>query len=173
MEKQNILRIDIINPKKARRRMSYKVLTTLDARRFKYYYHNIPVKQLKKIIKSYKALYINKYKIFLFLLESRLDVILYRMHLVTSIAEGRQYINHCKITVNNKIINKANFILKFGDVVSCIYEYRAFFQKNILMRILPLNHSEMLYYYPNYLEVNYRVLSATILGNIVQKFDES
>jgi small subunit ribosomal protein S4 len=52
------------------------------------------------------------------LLESRLDVVLYRSGLVTTIAEGRQLIKHKKVQVNQKFIYSQSLILKPGDIIS-------------------------------------------------------
>jgi small subunit ribosomal protein S4 len=54
----------------------------------------------------------------LFLLESRLDNIVYRMGFGSTRAEARQLVSHKGITVNGRIVNIASFIVKVGDNVS-------------------------------------------------------
>ena len=54
------------------------------------------------------------------LLESRLDINLVRLKLVKTIFQAKQLINHKKVKVNHKIINKPNFLLKKGDIIHII-----------------------------------------------------
>ena len=51
-------------------------------------------------------------------LESRLDVILYRVGFFKSIPTARQWIIHRKILVNQQVVTIAHYQLKSGDVVS-------------------------------------------------------
>ena len=51
------------------------------------------------------------------ILESRLDINITRLRLAKSIFESKQLINHNKILVNDKIVNKPNFLLKKGDII--------------------------------------------------------
>ena len=52
------------------------------------------------------------------LLETRLDVVLYRSGLVETVAEARQLIKHKKILVNQQIINVPSYSLNVGDFIS-------------------------------------------------------
>lgn len=56
------------------------------------------------------------------LLERRLDVIIYRSGLVTTIAEARQLIKHKKVLVNHNGINVPSYLLQPGDIVSLMPE---------------------------------------------------
>jgi small subunit ribosomal protein S4 len=53
----------------------------------------------------------------LFLLESRLDNVVYRMGFGSTRAEGRQLVSHKAITVNGEVVNIASYLVKAGDVV--------------------------------------------------------
>jgi len=163
-EKHNILRLDIINPRKKTKRFTHKNLAAINAKKFRGFYQDIRILQLKRVIREYKKENLNKYKIFLLCLESRLDVMIYRLHFVNSIGDARQLISHGNITVNGTIVNQRNYQLKALDVVSSILAQRTFFLRNIMYRLLPFKLKEILYYYPSYYEVNYRILSATFLG---------
>ena len=57
-------------------------------------------------------------KNFLRLLETRLDNTVYRLGLATSRYESRQIVSHGHITVNDKKVDIASYIVKTGDVVS-------------------------------------------------------
>lgn len=55
---------------------------------------------------------------FLFLLESRLDNVVYRMGFAATRAEARQLVSHKAILVNGAVLNIPSAELKIGDVVS-------------------------------------------------------
>jgi len=54
----------------------------------------------------------------LFLLESRLDNVVYRMGFGSTRAEARQLVSHKAILVNGKPVNIPSYLVKAGDVVS-------------------------------------------------------
>lgn len=54
----------------------------------------------------------------LFLLESRLDNIVYRLGIAPTRAAARQLVSHCHIKLNGEVCNIPSAIVKPGDVVS-------------------------------------------------------
>jgi small subunit ribosomal protein S4 len=54
----------------------------------------------------------------LFLLESRLDNVVYRMGFASTRAEARQLVSHKAILINGKAVNIPSVMIKAGDVVS-------------------------------------------------------
>lgn len=54
----------------------------------------------------------------LFILESRLDNIVYRLGLATSRAEARQFVTHEHFRVNGKKVNVPSYLVKVGDVIT-------------------------------------------------------
>ena len=54
----------------------------------------------------------------LFLLESRLDNVTYRMGFGSTRAEARQLVSHKAITVNGASVNIPSYLVKVGDVVA-------------------------------------------------------
>ncbi|MBX3609405.1 MAG: 30S ribosomal protein S4 [Hydrogenophaga sp.] len=54
----------------------------------------------------------------LFLLESRLDNVVFRMGFASTRAEARQIVSHKAITVNGQPVNIPSFLVKAGDVVA-------------------------------------------------------
>ena len=54
----------------------------------------------------------------LFILESRLDNVVYRMGFGSTRAEARQMVSHKSITVNGEVVNIASFLVKAGDTVA-------------------------------------------------------
>ena len=93
-----------------------------EKQQFKNFYGCIHEYQLKNIFQklSKKNKKINIFQKFMILLESRLDINLVRLKLVKTIFQAKQLINHKKIKVNNKIINKPNLLLKKGDIIHLI-----------------------------------------------------
>jgi small subunit ribosomal protein S4 len=57
-------------------------------------------------------------EILLFMLERRLDNVVYRSGFSTSRRQGRQLVNHGHVTVNGKKVNIPSFQVKPGDVVA-------------------------------------------------------
>ena len=54
----------------------------------------------------------------LFLLESRLDNVVYRMGFGSTRAEARQLVSHKAVTVNGQPVNIPSYMVKTGDVVA-------------------------------------------------------
>ena len=54
----------------------------------------------------------------LFLLESRLDNVVYRMGFGSTRAEARQLVSHKAITVNGQSVNIPSYLVKTGDVIA-------------------------------------------------------
>ena len=54
----------------------------------------------------------------LFILESRLDNVVYRLGLATSRAEARQFVTHEHFLVNGKKVNVPSYLLKVGDEIA-------------------------------------------------------
>ena len=53
----------------------------------------------------------------LFILESRLDNVVYRMGFGSTRAEARQLVSHQAVTVNDQVVNIASYLVKAGDKV--------------------------------------------------------
>ena len=54
----------------------------------------------------------------LFLLESRLDNVVYRMGFGSTRAESRQLVSHKAVTVNGNAVNIPSYMVKVGDVIA-------------------------------------------------------
>ncbi len=93
-----------------------------EKQQFRNFYGCIHEYQLKNLLQnlSKKDNKINIFKKFVILLESRLDINLVRLKLTKTIFQSKQLINHKKVKINNKIINKPNFLLKKGDIIHII-----------------------------------------------------
>jgi ribosomal protein S4 len=72
-------------------------------------------KDLKKKMNSHRIL---KALEFCSLLERRLDVIMLRLGLVSTIFESKHLISHKKVYMNGKFISRSAHLLKKGDIIS-------------------------------------------------------
>jgi len=104
----------------------------LMTQQFKYFYGCLPEYQLKNIfcsiLKKSKG---NKLVAFLTHLESRLDIILFRLRVAKSIYHAKQLISHKKIKVNGQVIKNNAIILKKGDVIEIENFDSSILKKNI------------------------------------------
>lgn len=97
----------------------YYKLKMLEKKKFKSFYNFLTEKQLiNYLIKIEKKHPIQTYNYLCQHLESRLDVILFRLDVFKNIYEITQNVQHKKIKVNNKIVKTISFILKPGDIIS-------------------------------------------------------
>ena len=88
-------------------------------------------KYIRKTIKQACLLNGKKSDNFFFLLEKRLDVVLFKACFFMSIKSARQWINHGKILVNNKCVNTCSFLLSPGDIISIKQKDRILLCKKI------------------------------------------
>ena len=72
------------------------------------------------------------------LLESRLDVVLWRIGFFPTVPFARQWIYHGKVLVNNKVITVANYILQPGDAISISPSCHQFLKNQINNRLYGL-----------------------------------
>ncbi len=61
----------------------------------------------------------------LFILESRLDNVVYRMGFASTRAEARQLVSHKSIMVNSKVVNIPSASVSPGDIVSVVEKSRS------------------------------------------------
>ena len=110
-----------------------------------------------KIKKSFKLV-----KKFIFqLLDSRLDLILYKSKLVTTVKAARQLIFHGHVFVNGFIIKTSSFFLKSGDLIKLPLVFIEKLQLNLVMSSTwPL--------IPNYLIINYKIFQILFLSNFIK-----
>lgn len=131
---------------------SFKVKYYLNKLKLRRFYGNISHKKFKQIFKesSLNSNFLGKS--FICLLESRLDVLLYRAHFFKSIFSARQYIFHKGIYVNGVLMNKPNYKIKLFTFV--FLQNSDFFYKIIKKK---LKNNKLFGNFPKYLEVNYKL----------------
>ena len=138
----------------------------LKRQQFRLFYSFIKIKNLKKIIKkSLKKK--NAVTFFSYSLESRVDVLLFRLNLVNSLRMARLLIALGYIFVNNKKIKKYSYNLKKGEILNFHPKLFFFLKKKIKNYILRKNL--ILLRIPNYIEYDLNRLFFTISS--INKFD--
>ena len=75
-------------------------------------------KQMQRLFLQAKALHGKSDENFIKIVESRLDVTLFRICFFPTILSARQWINHGHILVNNSVINLPGYQLKSGDIIT-------------------------------------------------------
>ncbi len=85
--------------------------------RMKFYYGNISEKQFFNTFTLATKSKGDVGENFTALLESRLDVIVYRANFVPTVFAARQFVSHKHVSVNGKTVNIASYRVKVGDVV--------------------------------------------------------
>lgn len=109
------------------------------------------IKKSSKIVK----------KLIFQLLETRLDLILYKSKFVSTIKAARQLIFHGHVVVNGSIVKTSSFFLKSGDLIKLPLIFIDKLQLNLVMSSTwPL--------IPSYLIINYKILQILFLSNLLK-----
>ena len=129
----------------------------ISKRRFRLLYGNLGTKYVKKIIKSSSTKSKTNVKSqFIFLLETRIDIVLLKSYFAVSLRNARQLISHGNVKVNGIVIKNSSLILRNGDKISIkqevcpLLEYR-------------LSNNNMWPLPPKYLEINYKIFQILIV----------
>lgn len=85
--------------------------------RLKCHYGRVNEKQFRNIFALASKMKGNTGENFIGLLESRLDAVVYRLNLASTIFAARQLVTHCHIRVNGKKVNIPSLRLKEGDII--------------------------------------------------------
>ena len=96
---------------------------------------------------------------FLELLETRLDITLYRTNFFSSIREVKHHITHGKVFVNEKKITTNSFILKKSDIIKINFLLHKKIKNNLL-------NSNKWPIPPAHLYINYKIFQLTIIKAI-------
>ena len=85
--------------------------------KLKSYYGNMNERQFRNVYKKAMMKKVNSAENLIGLLERRLDAIIYRAKLATTIFSARQLINHGHVKVNGKKVNISSYQLKADKTV--------------------------------------------------------
>lgn len=95
-----------------------------EKQKLKYFYGGIREKQFKSYYTEAKRRGGNIGFTFLRLIESRLDLMVYRLNLAPTIFAARQVVSHGMINVNGQRVNVPSFQVKVGDIVKVREKYQ-------------------------------------------------
>jgi ribosomal protein S4 len=138
----------------------------LRRQQFRLFYSFLKIKVLRKIIKkSFKRK--NSVTLFLYFLETRLDVLLFRLNLVNSIRMARLFIFYGFILVNNRIEKRFFYNLKKKEILNFHPKIFFFLKKKINRNIE--NNNYLLLRIPNYIE--YDLNKLFFIFSKMNKFD--
>ena len=125
------------------------------------FYGDISEKQFKKTLLRSNLYNLRKKHSLIALLESRLDVCLYRISFVKSLNEARQAISHKHIMVNGKSITSKGYNLSPGDIIQMSKTFNKCLLRN------KTNHKEVNDTFNdvmlNHIQTDYRTMSAVFL----------
>ena len=141
------------------------LFSLLSKQRFNYFYGVLKRKYIKSLIRLSKKLIknnnVSSTRFFIQCLENRIDSILYRSYFANSIREARLIIKHKHIYINNQVVRSIKHLVKPGDFITISSSYKHKIIENIKKSYFwPLP--------PDYLYINYKLLTITFLDNLKQ-----
>ena len=122
---------------------------------FRLFYGCLKTKYIKNSIKLSKKKK-NSISYFIYLMELRLDVIIYRLNLVSTIREARQLVLHGKVLVNYLIIKNPSHVLNINDLLTFKQSLIYRFKKRMYLNIKEGNF--VVSSIPNYIEYSFKHL---------------
>jgi ribosomal protein S4 len=131
-----------------------------DLLKFRVYYGDMTIKKFRRYLQKVNVRRLDFESKICFLLESRLDILLFRLNLVKTPRAGREYIQCNKIKINDKIVNSLNHQLYIYDVISFDKKTSINFYKELLHK---LKKKKVLFNYPKYLEINYKLMKCMFI----------
>ncbi len=118
-----------------------------EKKKLAFFYGSMSKNSVKKLVKQARALSsaeTTPAKGLVTLLESRLDVALFRASFFSSIPMARQWINHNRVTVNKNKVRAPSYQLRGGDCIEILPTHALPLKENIkerIVKILPFRRS--------------------------------
>lgn len=129
--------------------------------KFRVYYGDMTIKKFRKYLQKVNVRRLDFESKICFLLESRLDILLFRLNLVKTPREAREYIQCNKIKINDKIVNKLNYQLYIYDIITFDKKLSILFYKELLNK---LKKKKVVFNFPRYLEMNYKLMKCMFIS---------
>src|SRR5947209_3841962 len=120
-------------PSGGRKQSFFKELL-MEQKKLSIIYGNLSIKEIQKSVLEAKKKNGNFEENIIKKLESRLDVVLYRICFFKTIFAARQSINHGQVFVNNKRVVFSGYILKPGDLIKINKETRKSLKDTLLKK---------------------------------------
>lgn len=152
-----------IMQKKKKRKLYVKdyIVRLHNLLRFRVYYGDMTIKRFRRYLQRVNTRRLDFESRICFLLESRLDILLFRLNLVKTPREARQYIKTKRVKVNNNIVNTLNYQLYINDVITFERKLSLEFFKELLLK---LKEKKVLFNYPKYIEMNYKLMKCMFIS---------
>ena len=152
----------IMQIKKVRKLYTRDYIVRLhDLLRFRVYYGDMTIKKFRKYLQKVNTRRLDFESKICFLLESRLDILLFRLNLVKNPKEAREFIKCKKIKINDRIINTLNFQLYINDVITFDIELSEIWNRDLYFK---LENKKVLFNFPKYLEMNYNLMKCMFIS---------
>lgn len=129
--------------------------------KFRVYYGDMTIKKFRKYLQKVNVRRLDFESKICFILESRLDILLFRLNFVKTPREAREYIQCNKIRINNKIVNNLNHQLYIYDVITFEIKTSIHFYNELLNK---LKKKKILFNYPKYLEMNHKLMKCMFIS---------
>ena len=129
--------------------------------KFRVYYGDMTIKKFRKYLQKVNTRRLDFESKLCFLLESRLDILLFRLNFVKTPREAREYIKCKKVKINDKIVNTLNYQIYINDIITFDKNLSINFYENILNN---LEKKKILFNYPRYLEINYNLMKCIFIS---------
>lgn len=120
------------------------------------YYGNIGEKQFRRVFEEAVRRRGDTGENLVGLLERRLDAVVYRMKLSSTVFAARQLVNHGHVMVNGRRVNIPSYLLKDGDVIEVRQKAKEF---AVVLESLQSQEREV----PDYIEVDGKGMKGTYL----------
>jgi ribosomal protein S4 len=129
--------------------------------KFRVYYGDMTIKKFRKYLQKINTRRLDFESKLCFLLESRLDILLFRLNFVKTPRVAREYIKCKKIKINDKIVTNLNHQLYINDSITFDKILSITFYENLLIN---LEKKNILFNYPRYLEMNYNLMKCLFIS---------
>jgi small subunit ribosomal protein S4 len=129
--------------------------------KFRVYYGDMTIKKFRKYLQKINTRRLDFESKICFLLESRLDILLFRLNLVKTPKQAKEYIQCKKIKVNDNIVKNLNHQLYINDIITFDNKISQIFYKNLFLK---LKKKKVLFNFPRYLEINYNLMKCMFIS---------
>jgi small subunit ribosomal protein S4 len=131
-----------------------------EIRKIRSFFGFLKIQTLKKLLLKYPKSTRSREKLLINYLESRLDIVIYRMGFASSILESSKFILNHLVKVNGSFVLKRNFQVNSGDNIKFLGKVKSDFFFNIS------NNQNKI---PSNFEVNYKKLEGIFLRKPLKK----
>lgn len=124
--------------------------------KLKGYYGNISERQFRRLYEEAVRRRGDTSENLIELLERRLDAVVYRMKLVSTVFAARQMVNHGHIQVNGKRVNIPSYQLRDGDEITLVSRMKE--NTNVMIAVQSAERDT-----PDYIEVDHKEMKGKLL----------